>query len=97
MSNFILVVEVVRMSVAFDRAREFIDQRVRMVFVDAQGRHELVATLLFATEEMDKSQHLIDDKLEWTSDPGELGSTKDSTFHAEGELLVSIEAAPKRR
>jgi hypothetical protein len=78
------------MAVPFDRMRQLQDQRVRMIF---EGGYELVAFLLSATQDMDGSQHLIYDKVEWTTDPREFAREKDATFHAEGELLLSIEAA----
>jgi hypothetical protein len=90
------VAEVALMAVPFSRMQELVDQRVRMVFRDQKGTQELIATLLFATEDMDGSQHLIYDKVEWTSVPPAFVSAKDSAFHTEGELLVSIEAAPER-
>jgi hypothetical protein len=76
------------MSIAFGRARELLDQRVRMVFDDGG---EVVATLLFATEDLDGSQHLIYDRVEWTNDASELVTAPNATLHAEGDVLVSIE------
>jgi len=68
----------------------FVDQRVRMVFDNGV---EVVATLLFAMEDMDRSQHLVSDRVEWSNDPREFATAEDSAFHAEGESLVSIDAA----
>ena len=78
------------MPVPFSRMREFENQRVRMVFDDGL---ETVGFLLSAVEDMDGSQHLIYDKVEWATDLRELASAKDSTVYAEGESLVSIEPA----
>ena len=61
------------MSVSFSRMREFVDHRVQMVFKDQEGVQELVATLLFATEDMDGSQHLVYDK--WNG-PAILGNSR---------------------
>ncbi|ADW70505.1 hypothetical protein [Granulicella tundricola] len=78
------------MPVLFSRMREFENQRVHMVFDDD---HEVVATLLSATEDIEGSHHLIYDKVEWANDPREFATAKDSSVYAEGESLVSIEAA----
>jgi hypothetical protein len=78
------------MAVPFSRMREFENQRVRMVFDDGL---ETIGFLLSAVEDMDGSQHLIYDKVEWASDPREFASAKDSTLYAEGESLMSIEPA----
>ena len=66
------------------------DRRVKMRFDDG---HEVVARLLSATEDIDGSQHLIYDKVEWANDPRELATATDSTIYAEGESLVYIEEA----
>jgi len=76
------------MPVPFSRMVECQDKRVKMRFDDD---HECIATLLFATQDMGGSLHLIYDKVEWANDPRELASAKDSTVHAEGESLMSIE------
>jgi hypothetical protein len=57
------------------------------------GRHEVVATLLFATEDLDGSQHLIYDQVERSTNPRDFPVEKDCAFHAEGEFLLSIEVA----
>ena len=68
-------------------------KRVRMRFDDD---HEVVATLLSASEDFDGSQHLVYDRVEWANDPRELATAKDSAVYAEGESLVSVtpEALP---
>jgi len=81
------------MSVPFSRMREFENQRVRMCFDDGL---ETVAWLHSAVEDMDGSLHLIYDRVEWANDPREFATAKDSTIYAEGESLVSIEAAEEQ-
>jgi hypothetical protein len=54
------------------------------------GGHEVVATLLFATEDLDGSQHLIYDQVERSTNPRDLPVEKDCAFHAEGEFFLSI-------
>ena len=76
------------MPIPLSRLRELEDQRVRMRFDDD---HEVVATLLSATEDFDGSQHLVYDRVEWANDPREWATAKDSTVYAEGESLLSIE------
>ena len=73
--------------------REFENQRVRMVFDDGL---DTIATLLSAAEDMDGSRHLIYDRVEWANDVREFATAHDSCVYAEGESLVSIDAAEPR-
>jgi len=78
------------MAVPLSRMLELVDRRVRKVFDHGL---ETAATLLFATEDMDGSQHLIFDRVEWTNGSRDFAAAKHSTLCAPGETLVSIEAA----
>lgn len=69
--------------------RSFEDKQVKMVFDDD---HEVIATLLSASQDMDGSLHLVYDKVTWANDPREFATAQDSTCYAEGESLVSIES-----
>ena len=73
---------------ALSRLRELEGQRVRMHFDDD---HEVVATLLSASQDFDGSQHLVYERVEWANDPRELATAKDLAVHAEGESLLSIQ------
>jgi hypothetical protein len=76
------------MAIDFSVLRGLEDRRVRMRFDDGI---EIIARLLSATEDLDGSQHLIYDRVEWSNDPRELATAKDSTAYAEAESLVAIE------
>jgi hypothetical protein len=62
--------------------------RVKMLFDDG---HEVIARLLSATTDIDGGQHLIYDRVEWSSEPGTYEEQGNSSFYAEGETLVSID------
>ncbi len=66
----------------------YVDKRVKMRF---DNGYECIATLLYATQDMDGSVHLIYDEVAWTSDPRETARAKDAAFHIEGERLIHIE------
>jgi len=70
--------------------RELENRRVRMRFDDG---HEVVATLLSATQDMDGSLHLIYDRVESATEPNAYFSEKasSSAFYSEGEALIEIE------
>lgn len=63
-------------------------RRVKMRFDDG---HEVIARLLSATTDIDGGQHLIYDKVEWSSDPHTYEEQGNSGFYAEGETLISID------
>lgn len=78
------------MTNAFGSARELAGERVRMRFHDG---HEVVALLLSATIDMDGSQQLIYDAVEWTSEENTYGGGAGTCYYAEGRTLQSIELA----
>jgi hypothetical protein len=64
------------------------DRRVHMTFTDGQ---QVIATLITVQTDMDESQHLIYDRVEWDSSPG--NRIDATTFYAPGESLVSCSLA----
>lgn len=78
------------MTNAFQTARKLGGERVRMRFDDG---HEVVALLLSATTDMDGSQHLIYDAVEWTSEENTYGGGVGTCYYADGRTLESIKRA----
>ena len=74
--------------VNFKEVRKLQGERVRMQFDDG---HEVTATLLCATKDMDGSKHLIYDKVEAVSGSETSISGATSCFYADANTLVSIE------
>ena len=70
------------------------DKRVFMRFDDG---HEVVAVLLSATEDMDGSQHLIYDAVEWTNQAETYGGGSGTCYYAPANTLVRIEPAGEPR
>jgi hypothetical protein len=60
------------------------DSRVRMTFSDGQ---QLIATLHSVTTDLDESQHLIFEKVEWSTLPKP--QDKFGYYYAAGEELIS--------
>lgn len=67
--------------------RSFEDKQVKMTFDDD---HEVIATLLSASQDLDGSLHLVYDRVIWANDPREFATAQGSTCYAEGESLTSI-------
>jgi hypothetical protein len=76
------------MSYDLETLRSFEDKQVKMAFDDD---HEVIATLLSASQDLDGSLHLVYDRVTWANDPREFATAQDSTCYAEGESLVNIE------
>ena len=68
----------------FKALKELENRRVRMIFTDGQ---EVIARLFSITIDMDESQYLIYDNLEWSALPqADMG---DRACYVPGEELVS--------
>lgn len=78
------------MSDLFQSARKLAGERVRMRFDDG---HEVVALLLSATTDMDGTEHLIYDAVEWTSEENTYGGGAGTCYYADGRTLASIDRA----
>ncbi len=59
--------------------------------------HEVVALLLSATEDLDGSQHLIYDAVEWTNEAETYGGGLGTCYYADAGTLVSIRPAGDTR
>ncbi len=75
---------------SFHAVQELEGARVRMRFDDG---HEVVATLLSAITDIDGSQHLIYDAVEWTNQAETYGGSVGTCYYAEAATLTSIEPA----
>jgi len=82
------------MEYSLDELRRFQDKQVKMRFDDG---HEVVATLMNASQDLDGSLHLVYDRVVWANDPTEFANAQGSCCHAEGESLESIEETGSTR
>ena len=80
------------MATEFASIKRLEDKRVFMRFDDG---HEVVARLLSATEDLDGSQHLIYDAVEWTNQADPYGGGPGTGYYAGAETLVEPAKEPR--